>query len=229
VAVDDGKLKIVKEGGVKKFVNEVEQVTFSGDTARSNNLDVLFVTERCVLKLTEEGVELTEIAPGVDLEKDILAYMDFKPIVKNPKKMDERIFRLPPMDLKSDLLNKPVSERMIYDAPTNMFYVNFEGLQVLSMKDIEDIRAQAEAVLAPLGRKVNAIVNYDNFFILPDLSDAYVDMVKYLVSRYYEKVTRYTTSAFMRMKVGEGLKVRGLAPHIYESRDEARKGLNGKS
>ena len=113
--------------------------------------------------------------------------------------------------------------------PTNMFYVNFEGLQVLSMKDIEDIRAQAEAVLAPLGRKVNAIVNYDNFFILPDLSDAYVDMVKYLVSRYYEKVTRYTTSAFMRMKVGEGLKVRGLAPHIYESRDEARKGLKRNS
>ena len=50
-----------------------------------NNLDVIFITERCVFILTEEGVELTEIAPGVDLEKDILAYMDFKPIVKNPK------------------------------------------------------------------------------------------------------------------------------------------------
>ena len=229
ISVKDGKLIIVKEGGVKKFINEVEQVTFSGDTARKNHLDVLFITERCVFTLTDEGVELTEIAPGVDLKKDILAHMDFKPMVKNPKKMDERIFRLEPMGLKADLISKPISERMIYDATTNMFYVNFEGLQVLSMKDIEDIRARAEAVLAPLGRKVNAIVNYDNFFILPDLADAYVDLVKYLVSRYYEKVTRYTTSAYLRMKMGEGLKVRGLAPHIYESREEARKGLKRNS
>ncbi len=227
ISVEDGKLIIVKEGGVKKFINEVEQVTFSGDTAIKNHLDVLFITERCVFTLTDEGVELAEIAPGVDLEKDILAHMDFKPIVKNPKKMDERIFKLEPMGLKADLISKPISERMIYDAATNMFYVNFEGLQVLSMKDIEDIRARAEAVLASLGRKVNAIVNYDNFFILPDLADAYVDLVKYLVSRYYEKVTRYTTSAYLRMKMGEGLKVRGLAPHIYESREEARKGLKG--
>ena len=170
-------------------------------------------------------MELTEIAPGVDLEKDILAYMDFKPIVKNPKTMDERIFRLPPMDLKTDLLSKPMSERMTYDPATNIFYVNFEGLQVRSMEDIEEIRTQAEAILVPLGRKVDAIVNYDNFFILPELVDAYVDMVKYMVSRFYEKVTRYTTSAFLRMKLGEGLKVRGFAPHVYESREEARKGL----
>ncbi len=111
---------------------------------------------------------------------------------------------------------------------TNMFFVNFEGLQVLSMKDIEDIRAQAETILSPLGRKVNAIVNYDNFSILPDLVDAYVEMVKYMVSRFYENVTRYTTSAFLRMKMGEGLKARGFAPHIYESRGEARKGLKAK-
>jgi len=225
VAVEDGKLRIVKEGGVKKFVNDVEQVTFSGKTARMNNLDVLFVTERCVLELSEEGVELTEIAPGVDLEKDILAYMDFKPIVKNLKKMDERIFRLPPMDLKKDLLSKPISERLIYDPATNIFFVNFEGLQILSAEDVEEIRVQAEAILGPLGRKVNAIVNYDNFYILPDLADAYVEMVKYIVSRFYENVTRYTTSAFLRMKLGEGLKARGLAPYVYESREEARKGL----
>ncbi|HTZ38828.1 MAG TPA: acyl CoA:acetate/3-ketoacid CoA transferase [Syntrophales bacterium] len=225
VAADDGKLRIVREGGVKKFVNEVEQVTFSGKTARMNNLDVLFVTERCVFTLTDEGVELTEIAPGVDLEKDILAYMDFKPIVKNPKKMDERIFRLPPMDLKKDLLGKPMSERMAYDPATNIFFVNFEGLHVRSMADIEEIRSQAEALLIPLGRKVDAIVNYDNFSIVPELADAYIEVVKTIVSRFYEHVTRYTTSAFLRMKLGEGMNARGLAPHIYESRGEARKGL----
>ena len=225
VAAEDGKLRIVKEGGVKKFVNEVEQVTFSGNTARMNNLDVVFITERCVFTLAEDGVELTEIAPGVDLEKDILAYMDFKPIVKNPKTMDERIFRLPPMDLKKDLLGKPMSERMTYDPSTNVFFVNFEGLHVRSMEDIEEIRSQAEAILVPLSRKVDAIVNYDNFSILPELADAYVETVKTIVSRFYDKVTRYTTSAFLRMKLGEGMNARGLAPHIYESRGEARKGL----
>ena len=225
VAAEDGKLRIVKEGGVKKFVNEVEQVTFSGNTARMNNLDVVFITERCVFTLAEDGVELTEIAPGVDLEKDILAYMDFKPIVKNPKTMDERIFRLPPMDLKKDLLSKPMSERMTYDPSTNVFFVNFEGLHVRSMEDIEEIRSQAEAILVPLGRKVDAIVNYDNFSIVPELADAYVETVKTIVSRFYDKVTRYTTSAFLRMKLGEGMNARGLAPHIYESRGEARKGL----
>ena len=229
VTTGDGRLTLVKEGGMKKFVKEVEQITFSGETARKNNLDTLFITERCVFMLTAEGVELIEIAPGIDLEKNILAYMDFKPIIKNPKQIDARIFRLPPMDLKKDILSKPISERLKFDPDTNIFYVNFEGLTVLSLKDIEEIRTHTESILGPLGRKVDAIVNYDNFFILPDLVDAYVDMVKDVVSRFYEKVTRYTTSAFLRIKVGEGLNLRGLAPHIYETREEARKGLKSDS
>jgi propionate CoA-transferase len=229
VAVDDGKLRIVKEGGVKKFVNDVEQVTFSGKTARKNNLEVIYITERCVFALTDEGLELTEIAPGVDLEKDVLACMDFKPMVKNPKRMDERIFRVPPLGLKSDLLHKPISERLKYDPATNTFFVNFEGLQIRSIEDIEEIRAQTEAILGPLGRKVAAIVNYDHFSILPELVDDYADTVKYIVSRFYENVTRYTTSAFLRMKLGDGLKARGFASHVYESREEARKGLKTNS
>jgi propionate CoA-transferase len=228
VTVDNGKLVILNEGGIKKFVKDVEQITFSGKTAIMNNLDVIFITERCVFTLSDKGVELTEIAPGADLEKDILAYMDFKPIIKKPKLMDKRIFMLPPMGLKDDLLSKPISERMIYDPDSNVFFVNFEGLQVQSMKDIQEIRRQAEKVLKPLGRKVDAIVNYDNFSILPDLVDAYAETVKYIVSTFYENVTRYTTSAFLRMKLGDGLKARGFASHVYESRGEARKGLKAK-
>ena len=68
------------------------------------------------------------------------------------------------MGLKTDLLSKPMSERMTYDPATKFSYVNFEGLQIRSMEDIEEIRTQAEAILGPLGRKVDAIVNYDNFF-----------------------------------------------------------------
>jgi len=77
-----------------------------------------------------------------------------------------------------------------------------------------------------LGKKVFAIVNYDNFSILPELVDEYTDMVKGLVERFYSGVTRYTTSAFLRMKLGDALLKRRVAPHIYESREEARKALS---
>lgn len=98
--IEDGKLKIVKEGKVIKFVKKVEQITFSGKRAVKDGQEVLYITERAVFKLTPEGVTLIEIAPGVDLEKDILPYMEFKPIIaKDLKLMDERLFREEKMGL----------------------------------------------------------------------------------------------------------------------------------
>ena len=225
LAVEDGKLKIVKEGRLKKIVKDVEQITFSGKTAQQGTQQVFYVTERCVFKLTQEGVELIEIAPGVDLEKDILAHMEFKPIIKNLRSMDERIFKPVPMDLKDDLLSIPINERLTYDSATNIFYVNFEGLHVRSLSDVEAIRSRVTEICAPLGKRVKTIVNYDNFAIAPELEDAYVKMVKFVVSEYYSDVTRYTTSAFLRMKLGDELKKRHLAPHIFQSKEEARQAL----
>lgn len=99
VAVQDGKLVILQEGKKDKLVKSVEQVTFSGEYAQSVGQPVLYVTERAVFKLTPEGVELTEVAPGIDIEKDILAHMGFKPIIKDYKLMDERLFREEKMGL----------------------------------------------------------------------------------------------------------------------------------
>lgn len=94
VKVADGKLTIVNEGRARKFLDHVEQITFSGIYAKKVKQPVLYITERAVFKLTAEGMMLIEIAPGVDLEKDVLALMDFKPIISpNLKLMDERIFR----------------------------------------------------------------------------------------------------------------------------------------
>jgi propionate CoA-transferase len=94
VKVENGKLTIVTEGKAKKFLNHVEQITFSGKYAQKVNQPVMYITERAVFKLTPEGMVLTEIAPGVDLEKDILALMDFKPIIApDLKLMDASIFR----------------------------------------------------------------------------------------------------------------------------------------
>ena len=80
IAVENGKLKIIKEGKTKKFMKNVEQITFSADLAKNNNKKVLYITERAVFELRKEGLTLIEIANGVDLEKDILANMEFKPL-----------------------------------------------------------------------------------------------------------------------------------------------------
>ena len=72
MTIEDGQLKILKEGKVAKFVDEVDQISFSGKRAQMQGQDVTYVTERCVIKLTEKGLMVTEIAPGLDLQRDIL-------------------------------------------------------------------------------------------------------------------------------------------------------------
>ena len=227
ISVNDGKLHIVQEGHEKKFIKQVEQKTFSGHYAAQNKKPILFVTERCVFSLTEAGMELTEIAPGIDLQKDILDQMGFIPIIKKPvpQRMDARIFREEPMGLKNELLTIPLEERLLYNEGENIFFVNFENLYIRSREEIAKIKAIADKILGPLPRKVNTIVNYDNFNILPDLVDDYTEMINDVL-RYYERVTRYTTSAFLRMKLGEELEKRDLAPYIYESPEEAKKALH---
>jgi propionate CoA-transferase len=229
VAIEDEKLKITKEGPHKKLINQVEHVTFSGKTAVMTNQPVLYVTERCVFRLTPEGMELTEIAPGVDLQKDILDMMDFKPIIKNhPVLMDKRIFRPEPMGLKDQLIDIPMDDRMTYNPDDNVFFVNFEGLSVRSSAQIADIRARVDRMLGPLGKKVYTIVNYDNFSISTELEDEYINMVKYVVETYYLRTTRYTTSAFLRMKLGDALEKRDVPAYIFESPAEAKSALTRK-
>jgi propionate CoA-transferase len=98
----DGALSIVREGETQKFVEEVEHRTFSGPYAARAGKEVLYITERCVFRLDERGLELTEIAPGVDLERDIIAQMAFRPrISPGLRRMDERIFRDEPMGLRA--------------------------------------------------------------------------------------------------------------------------------
>ena len=94
IEVGDGKLNIVQDASGVKFKNKVDQITFSAEYAQKTGQEVFYITERAVFKLTEKGITLTEIAPGVDLEKDILAHMEFVPAMADEvKTMDERIFK----------------------------------------------------------------------------------------------------------------------------------------
>ena len=91
--VEDGKIRIVREGTFKTFIDAVAQLTFSSDYANKTRQEILYITERAVFKLTRNGLALIEIAPGVDLEKDVLSQMEFTPIISDdPRTMDSILF-----------------------------------------------------------------------------------------------------------------------------------------
>ncbi|MCG6893312.1 MAG: acyl CoA:acetate/3-ketoacid CoA transferase [Desulfobacteraceae bacterium] len=222
----EGRLAIDQEGRQIKFVDHVEHVTFSGGYAREKGQEVLYITERCVFALTKKGMELIEIAPGMDLQHDILDRMDFTPIIQDPlPTMDSRIFQPEAMGLSQSFFRLRFEDRFYYDASENLFFVNLEGFAVKRTEDVERIGRAVEQTLEGVEQKVYTIVNYDNFSILPELEDAYMDMVKDVVDRFYAGTTRYTTSTFLRMKLGRGLEERNLAPQIHESPEDAIRAL----
>ncbi len=111
IATGDGKLRIAQEGRHHKFVSKLGQISYSGPYGRERGQQTVFVTERAVFRSSEAGLELCEIAPGIDLQKDVLDQMDFLPkIAPNLGLMDERIFRNEPMGLKASL--KPRSRAL---------------------------------------------------------------------------------------------------------------------
>lgn len=92
VEVSNGELRIVKEGSIRKFVDHVEQVSFSGAVAAASNREVLYVTERAVFQLTSAGLRLTEVAPGIDIQTQILNLIDFQPIIDDVRPMAASCF-----------------------------------------------------------------------------------------------------------------------------------------
>jgi propionate CoA-transferase len=222
VEIADGKLVIASEGRSRKFIDKVEQITFSGAYATDSGQPVYYVTERCVLQKTSDGMELIEIAPGIDVEREILPHMSFKPVVRNPRPMNPLIFKPEPMGLEQLLLGLSLSERITYDQERNTIFINFEGFQVRTTADVDLVRREMEARCKAIGRKVALVANYDGFHLDPTVSDAYFSMITYMQNRYYSSASRYTTSAFMRLKLGAGLAERNLAPHVFETWSEAQ-------
>jgi len=96
LATGDGQLQVLQQGSVKKLVPQVDQITFSGPQALQRGQTVLYLTERASFRLTPEGVELFELAPGVDLQRDVLEQMDFAPrLSPHLSRMSETLFRAP--------------------------------------------------------------------------------------------------------------------------------------
>ncbi|MGB9730080.1 MAG: hypothetical protein ACPL1B_09490 [Thermoprotei archaeon] len=97
---------IKQDGMIRKFVNNVYKIMFSGPMAIKNNKEVLYITERAVFRLTKEGLVLEEYAPGIDVEKDIINKMEFQPLI-SPKLtvMNEKLFKKEKIGFKEELKN----------------------------------------------------------------------------------------------------------------------------
>lgn len=221
IAVEDGQLRIVKEGRARKFVKQVEQVTFSGTYAAERGQPVLYVTERCVFQLTDHGLELIEVAPGIDIERDILPHMGFKPHIHKPVTMNPAIFRDEPMGLLADLLNENLKDRISYDPARNILLVNLEAWSARKKSDVTDLQKAITDACKAAGRRVNAVVNQDGCRIAEDLYDVYADMVAHVYKAHYARMARYATSAITRQKLQDALRRRGLETQIYESAEDA--------
>ena len=149
--------------------------------------------------------------------------MDFAPIVENVVEMDGRIFRPETMGLERDFIGfRDLPSRISYDQERNILFLNFEGLRVRTEQDVAAVQEAVESRCKRIGRFVNVVVNYNSFRIDESVYDAYARMIRYMEQTYYIKVTRYSTSAFMRAKLGEELAKRGVAPHVFESAAEAQ-------
>jgi propionate CoA-transferase len=177
VQVTNGRLTITQEGKARKFVAAVEHRTFSGSYAMKRGCPVLYVTERCVFRLSQEGMELIEVAPGIDVARDILAHMDFVPIVRDPALMDARIFRPEAMGLRARMLTMPFDERISYDPTLKMLFLDFSQLAIISERDVQRIKTEVESHVKSLQRPVHAIVNYSGCSIESAALESYGRMV----------------------------------------------------
>lgn len=227
-SINNGELKIEAEGKYRKFVNEIEQITFSGSRAGREGRNILYVTERCVFRLRENGLELTEVAPGIDMQKQILDLLPFAPIVNNVHPMKSELFqegRLGLLDMMSDF---GLEERITYNPDNNMLFLDFSGMRLKTNNDVDKIKAAVENVLRPIEKRVRAIVNYDSFWTDPEIADHYMDAVRYIENKYYESASRYSTNGFTRIQLAKGLEARQVHSHVVQNYQEARRDLRKK-
>jgi propionate CoA-transferase len=224
-AVRDGRLHIRRDGPVKKFVAEVGQVTFNGERGYATGRPVYYITERCVLRLGAGGLELIEIAPGLDLERDLLSQMGFQPVISpDLREMDAAVFTDEPLGLR-DRSPLTLEERFDYRPDANLVFVNFEGLTLESADEAEALATFLGRRLYELGHRVNLIVNYDNFELGRPAARRFFAMVREHERRYLLSTIRYSTDAFLRRKLGRAFAEARLSQTFYRSFEDATHAL----
>lgn len=179
--INEGKIHVSSEGKAKKFVNSILEKTFSGDEAVRRGQKVFYVTERAVFRRSAlyDKIELIEIAPGIDLQKDVLDQMEFEPVVSPYlKEMDKRIFLDKPMERK---LFGSLDERFDYDQEEHTIYLNLFGVSLNSEADVNWFISGLDRILESYTKEkgtLHMVVNYDGFDLKSGLEDLYKDLLE---------------------------------------------------
>ena len=211
IAIENGTLRILREGRVRKFVDTVEQITFSAERAVATGQPVLYVTERCVFRAAPGGLELIEVAPGIDIDRDILPNLAFTPKIDNVRPMEARIFHDAPMGLRAHFLDAPLADRITYHRADHRMEFNFRSLAIQHAHQLQELEALVAGHCDGQDAPVDCIVWYDGFSIAPALEPAYQDLIARLEKAYYRRTTRYTRNPFQRLKFGAELAKRDLS------------------
>ena len=208
----DGTMKIKQEGRTKKFVNKIFEKTFSGDEAVRRGQTVYYVTERAVFRRTarHETIELVEIAPGIDLKKDVLDQLEFEPFVSpDLKKMDPRIFRESKMESRTDLFGT-LEERCVYHEDDHTLFAELFGITIDSDEDLRWFVDSWRSIIQPLYEKkgrIDIVVNYDGFDIRKGMEEKWAKEISFFQQNYYKTVQRYAGKAFKRARLGSQLAI----------------------
>jgi propionate CoA-transferase len=134
--------------------------------------------------------------------------------------MDAALFRPGLLGLR-DRAPLTLEERLSYDAVDNVAYVNFEGLRLMTVADAMELADHLDRWFTGLGRKVNVVVNYDNFVLSTEAADRFFTMIRHNTARYFLSSTRYSTNAFLRRQVGRRFQQARLEQRIYADFGEA--------
>lgn len=182
------------------------------------------MTERAVFALSDAQMKLIEIAPGADLQRDILDLIDFVPDIENIREMNPALFDEESFGLEDILFDMALSERIVFDEARNQLFLNFERLKIRTLEDISEIERHVLGLIGEMRERVDVIANYNQFDIPSELEPIYASMVGRLEREYYGTVSRYTSNAFMRQKLERAF-ARTSAPHLFETGEEARRFL----
>ncbi len=213
---------VIEADGPCKLVETVGQITFNGDYARHKGQRVLYVTERAVFAMEPDGLALVEIAPGVDLQTQVLDRLPFKVEVSaRLKVMDPAYFGTGKIEL-TQLGKRGVAERVHFKAQENVLYLNLEGLEFYSADQVHEFERQLLLHLSFPG-KVDAVINYDRFYLAEAAAAAWFELVERNSRTYFKSSTRHSSSLLFCREMGEQFE-RHQAPLISAPGQGQRRG-----
>lgn len=206
------EVRVATEGSIPMFRKSVQQVTFNADQARAHAQSVHYITERAVFRLVPGGLELLEVAPGLDLDADVLAHMEFEPIVDRAKVkvMDARLLGVGRMKMQDDFFQaaSQFAKRFhVRPGPEPTLFLDLSGLSVTRSEDLVELAGACRAELERLtngGRdKLHCVSTFEGSDIRPDLASQLERLLVEVDARYLKSVVRIAGKAFLRSKVAQ--------------------------